>query len=156
MTLLPFFDWCQNTTLASFLRNSVWVAPVVDFFHLLGLAMVFGPVLIVNLRLMGLVFTGRPAAEIATALRPWWWRGLGVSFASGVLFFIGNALKVYGNPPFYLKMALLGVAITWQTTIIRKLTESPEPGRVSARLAALFSTVLWMVIPAAGYWIELY
>ena len=156
MSFLPFFDWCQNLALASAIRNSLWASAVIDFFHLLGLAMLFGPVLIVNLRLMGWVLSGQSSGDVAAAVRPWWWRGLAVSAVSGSLFFIANALKVYGNPPFYWKMALLGVAITLQLTVVRKVADAPSPGPLRDRLTAMVSTVLWMVIPAAGYWIELY
>jgi hypothetical protein len=155
MSFLPFFDWCQNTALASAIRNSLWAAAVIDFFHLLGLAMLFGPVLIVNLRLMGFVLKTQPVGEVAAAVTPWWWRGLAVSAASGLLFFIANAVKVYGNPPFYLKMALLGVGITMQTTLVHTLAGRAEPGAFRAWATAVVSTLVWLVIPAAGYWIEL-
>lgn len=154
MSLLPFFDWCQSTALAGVLRNSIVAAPVIDVLHLLGLAMVFGPVFVLNLRLFGFAITGQPAVDVAAALMPWWRRGLALSAASGVLFFVGNAIKAYNVAPFYVKMAMLGMAITFQCTVVLAAAESPS--RLRRWLSGLFSMFLWTGVPVAGYWIELY
>ena len=58
MTLLPFFDWCQETALAQLVRNSPVYSPIVDVLHLFGLILVFGPVMLINLRLGGVHFAG--------------------------------------------------------------------------------------------------
>jgi hypothetical protein len=149
--MLPFFDWCQRTPLALTLRNSILAAPILDVFHLLGLALLCGPVLILNLRLMGLALPGRAAAEIRAALMPWFWRGFALSALSGVPFFIANAIKCYNGTPFYVKMSLLAMAITFQTTVVRSAADSGD----RARLPALVSTVLWTGVPVAGYAIEI-
>ena len=116
MTLLPFFDWCQETALAQLVRNSPVYSPIVDVLHLFGLILVFGPVLLINLRLGGVILRDQPAAELAGILWPWFKRGLVISAVTGVVFFIGSAIKMYSNPPFYFKMATLGIALTFQTT----------------------------------------
>jgi hypothetical protein len=154
MSLLPFFDWCQSTPLAAALRDSIWAAPVIDVTHLIALAMLFGPVLILNLRLSGLVLRDQPVAEIAEAVMPWWRRGLLLSTVSGLLFFAGSAIKAYNVAPFYAKMALLGMALTFQSTVIRKIASTPGVDR--ARVASAISMILWIGVPAGGFWIELF
>jgi hypothetical protein len=153
MYFLPFFDWSQRTPLALAIRDSIWAAPVIDILHVIGLAMVFGPVLIVNLRLLGLAFAKQPAGDIADAVRPWFWRGLALSFATGLCFFVANAIKAYNAPPFYFKMAMLGVGLMLQTTLIPSATRWRS---ACARVAAVVSMVVWIAIPVAGFWIELY
>ena len=153
MSFLPFFDWCQRTAIAVFIRNSLWAAPVIDVLHLIGLAMLFGPVLILNLRLMGLSLSSQPAAEVAASVHPWFWRGLALSFFSGFFFFVGNAIKAYNVPPFYVKMALLAVGITLQTTLI---PAAVGWGRAKAAVTAVVSLAVWILVPIAGFWIELF
>jgi hypothetical protein len=53
MDLLPFFQWCYDTPVGETIRNSTWMFPVIETFHLLGLGLTAGAVLIVNLRLLG-------------------------------------------------------------------------------------------------------
>ena len=153
MDYLVFFDWCQRTPFALALRDSRWAAPIIDVGHVLGLAMVFGPVLILNLRLLGLALTSQPAEEVAASLRPYFWRGLALSFATGLLFFIGNAIKAYNAPPFYFKMAFLGIGLLLQTTLVPSATKWKL---ASARAVAAASMLVWFVVPIGGFWIELY
>ena len=153
MSLLPFFDWCQQTALALAIRNSVWAAPVIDITHLIGLVMLFGPVFILNLRLLGIGITSQSAPELAAALRPWFWRGIAVSFASGTCFFFANAIKAYNVPPFYIKMAFLSIGLALQTTLVPAATHW---GGIRARMTGALSLVVWFIVPIAGFWIELY
>lgn len=156
MTLLPFFNWCQETWLAQVVRNSPVYSPIVDVVHLFGLVLVFGTVLLINLRLGGVILRDHAVAELAGVLWPWWKRGLGISAASGVVFFIGSAIKMYSNAPFYFKMATLAVALTFQTTVHRRLVVEGGIGPVRARAVAGLSTFLWAAVPFFGFWIELF
>ena len=65
MSLLPFFEWCENTAIGGAIRNSVWLFPVIESFHLVALALIGGAVLLVNMRLLGLVLGRRPVSELA-------------------------------------------------------------------------------------------
>ena len=53
MSLLPFFQWCYQTPVGEGIRNSTWLFPVIEAFHLLGLGLTAGAVLLVDLRLLG-------------------------------------------------------------------------------------------------------
>jgi hypothetical protein len=154
MTLLPLFNWCQETWLAQIVRNSPVYSPIVDVVHLFGLVLVFGSVLLINLRLSGAILQEQRVAELAQVLWPWWKRGLAISAASGVVFFLGSAIKMYSNAPFYFKMAALAIALTFQTTVHRRLVESGGIDR--ARVVAAVSTALWAAVPFFGFWIELF
>ena len=87
MSLLPFFEWCENTAIGEAVRNSLWLFPVIEAFHLVALALIGGAVLLVNMRLLGLVLRGRPVSELARDAHPWFLGGLVVMFASGVPLF---------------------------------------------------------------------
>ena len=54
MSLLPFFQWCYQTAIGEAIRESTWLFPLIEAFHLVGLGLTAGAVLIVDLRLLGL------------------------------------------------------------------------------------------------------
>jgi hypothetical protein len=74
MDLLAFFQWCYQTPIGETIRNSTWLFPVIETFHLLGLGVTAGAVLIVNLRLLGVGLSRQPVAQIWAAFQPWFWR----------------------------------------------------------------------------------
>ena len=39
MSLLPFFQWCESTTIGEAIRASTWLFPVIEAFHLIALAL---------------------------------------------------------------------------------------------------------------------
>ena len=92
MSLLSFFMWCENSAIGDAIRNSKWLFPFIEAIHLLGLAIIGGAVLVVDLRLFGVDTPNigapsdlrkhrksRPGARLGnpgrTAYAPQRWRG---------------------------------------------------------------------------------
>src|SRR5205809_6830140 len=71
MSLLPFFQWCEASAVGTAIRNSQWLFPVIEAVHLLGLALMGGVVLVVDMRLMGLGVRRKPVAALAREIEPW-------------------------------------------------------------------------------------
>ncbi len=155
MSLLPFFEWCESTGVGEAIRNSLWLFPVIESFHLLALALIGGAILLVDLRLLGLAFRGRRVAELATEVQPWLVGGLLVMIATGILLFTSEAIKCYYNAAFWTKMTALFPAIVFAFTVRRKVAGADE-NRLRPlwlRVTALVSLSLWTVVGAAGRWI---
>ena len=59
--LLSFCQWCNNSFFGHGIRDSVWLFPFVEIFHLIGLGVLGGTILVLNLRLRESAFeaTGR-------------------------------------------------------------------------------------------------
>ena len=51
--LLPFFEWCEASWIGNAIRQSLWLFPVIEAVHLLGLCVLGGAVLMVDLRMLG-------------------------------------------------------------------------------------------------------
>ena len=49
-----FLQWCQNSALSHLVRHEVWTIPLIEITHIVGVVLVFGSVLVTNLRLLGL------------------------------------------------------------------------------------------------------
>jgi hypothetical protein len=151
MSLLPLFHWYDHTALAAAMRKSTWAFAVVEMIHLIGLALLGGAVLIVNLRLLGVVLRGRPADRIARELWPFLVASVAALTVTGVLMISEETMKCYHSAAFRLKMLLFVPALLLSFGIHRKLDAGaePEPGR-AAKLAAGASLVLWLGVGAAG------
>ncbi len=83
MSLLPFFQWCENSGVGETIRNSSWLFPVIESFHLLGLAVIGGAVLVVDLRLFGFGLRRQSVAQLAQDAQRWLVGSLVVMLVSG-------------------------------------------------------------------------
>jgi hypothetical protein len=153
--MLPFFEWCESTWVGETIRNSLWLFPVIESFHLLALSVIGGAVLLVDLRLLGVVFPERRVAELAAEAQPWLVGGLGVMIATGLLLFTSEAIKCYYNAAFWTKMTALLPAILFAFSVRRKVAAAAEDRLrpIWRRLTAVVSLSLWTVVGAAGRWI---
>ena len=101
----------------------------------------------------------RPVSQLAEQLTRWAWVGFSVQVTTGVLLFSSEAVKIYGNPAFRLKMLLLllaGVqALIFQTSMYRRLAQWDERASLPpvAKIMGLTSFLLWVGIVAAGRFI---
>jgi hypothetical protein len=127
----------EATGLAQHLKASRWTYPLVNAGHVLGIALLVGAVLPMDVA----VLRGRGAAAVRL-LRPWAVAGFALAAASGALLFITQAGDYLGSPWFRLKMALLAAALLNAALHLRAGTPS--------RRAALISLVLWPCVLLSG------
>jgi hypothetical protein len=150
--LYHFCHWALNSPFGHAVRDSVWLFPAIEICHLLGLGILGGTILLLNLRLLGLRFTGGPISELAQDVQPLMIGSVIVMLVSGFFLFASEALKMYGNIAFRYKMVSLALAIIFTFTIYRKVTMSDDPQLSPAwkRIVALVSFVLWAGVGLAG------
>jgi hypothetical protein len=150
--LLSFCQWCNSSWWGHGIRDSTWLFPFVEIFHLLGLGILGGTVLILNLRLMRLAFRSESTAELAGEVRPWMLGSLAVMLVSGFLLFSTEAVKMYGNWAFQFKMLFLVLAVIYTFTIHRKVTLADDArfGAIVRIFVAIISLVLWSGVGLGG------
>ena len=151
--LLPWFQALESSALGEAIRNSHWLFPVIEAFHLLGLAVIGGAVLIVDFRLLGLGLRSHPVSRLARDMQPWMIGSLIVMIASGVPLFVSEAIKCYYSVPFWVKMAALGAAVVFTFTIRRSVVMSDRSEAMSSRIVAGISIGLWATVGWGGRWI---
>ncbi len=154
LDLLPWFEWCEGSTLGQFVRTSIWMFPVIEAVHLLGLASLGGAVLLVDLRLLGAALTDTPIATLARGAHRWLIWSLALMLGTGFLLFMSEAVKCYHNPSFWVKMGTLPFAIAF-TLLVRQriaMRDGFATGTQS-RMIALGSVALWFTVAMAGRWI---
>jgi hypothetical protein len=97
-SLLPFITWCNQTAVGTWIRTgSGWAFPIIETFHILALALLFGTTLIIDLRLLGAGMKRQRTSQIAAELWPLMMGSLALILVTGVLLFLSEAIKVYGN-----------------------------------------------------------
>ncbi len=152
--LLPLFEWLEATALGAAIRDSLWLFPVIEAVHLLGLALLGGAALVVDLRLLGAGLTARPLAYVGRQLEPVLVAALTLLVATGIPLFLSEAVKCYWSPAFRLKMAALALALVFAFGVRRRVVRAePEPPRWQARAVGACSICLWLTVAAAGRWI---
>jgi hypothetical protein len=149
--IMPFFQWCDDTALAQAIRNSRIAFPVIENFHLFALTVLLGSIVVLCLRQFGLILKAQPISEVAAALRPWNRWGLAVMLTSGILLFLSEAMKCYGNTSFRVKMIFLFAALLFQFTFYNRTVKNegvsaPLVGKIAAGIALC----LWFGVGLAG------
>jgi hypothetical protein len=150
MSLEPFFKWCDATWVSTVIRDSRYIFPVIETFHLFALTLLLGTVCVINLRLFGLIMRRQPVSQLARDLAPWTLGGLIVVLTSGILLFLSEAMKCYGSVPFQYKMVFLFSAIIFHYTIFRYVTKPDEVKPVLGAFTAIVSLTLWFGVGVAG------
>ena len=149
----PFLTWVESTPLSQWVVESpsIFAFPGILVLHAIGMAFAVGISGALDLRILG-VASGVPVAEMRRLL-PILWAGFWLNAASGVLLLIGYPTKALTNPVFYLKLALIGTAMTLLVRMSRIVFTggSPEPEFPSAlRRWAIASLVCWAGAITAG------
>jgi hypothetical protein len=150
MSLLPFFQWCENSGLIVAMRSSVWLFPVIESLHLMGLALIGGAVLMVDLRLLGFGLRRQPVAQVAQDAQRWLLVGLLVMLPTGLLLFMASAVKCYYLPAFWVKMTSLFLALVFTFAVRRRVIMATRMSPVRTRLVAVVSLSLWSSVAIAG------
>ena len=157
LAVLHFFRWADDSAVGAAIRASTWVFAFIEVFHLLGLTLLLGTVVLVDLRLCGYGLRRQSMAEVASDALPWMLVGMVVTMGSGSLLFVSEAMKCYGSPPFFVKMGFLFTALVFTFTLHRKLTKrSTPPPPVWGKVAAGLSLFLWFGVGLAGRAIAFY
>ena len=155
MSLLAFFQWCEQSAIGDAIRRSAWLFPVIEAIHLLGLGLIGGAVLVVDLRLLGLGLRRQSVAQLARDAQPWLIGSLLLMITTGTLLFLSEAIKCYYHPAFWMKMTSLFLAIVFTFTVQRKVTTADE-ARMSplwSKVVAVVSVMLWSGVGIGGRWI---
>jgi hypothetical protein len=147
---LGFCRWCNESFFGHTIRDSAWLFPFVEVFHLLALGLLGGILIMLNLSLMGLRFGHASTRELARELRPWMLACIGVMLLSGFLLFSTEAVKLYGNWAFQLKMIFLLLALLFTATIHRRVLDAPQTGAALRVLTAVVSLLLWLGVGLGG------
>lgn len=155
IALQPMFEWMETTWFGVIGKTWGSVFAVVEAFHLLGIALLGGSVLVGNGRLLGLILTDVPARIIldrTDRLLSW---SLLLLLPTGIFMACGVAMKIYYLPVYWYKMLALCTGILFhyfiRQPLLRKELSDINPWVV--RMVAVSSIMVWFTVAATGRWI---
>jgi uncharacterized membrane protein YhdT len=153
--LFSLFQWVESTRLHEVLSSSSWAFAVIESVHLLGLSVIGGAVLILDLRFLGLGLRRQSIVEVAREAQPWLVGSVIVMLVTGIALFISEPTKCYYSVPFWWKMSSLSLALIFTFTVRRKVAfaEEARVRPIWQKLVALISLTLWFGVGAGGRWI---
>jgi hypothetical protein len=151
--LLTVCQWLEKTPPAVAMRESMWIFDITETIHTLGITLVAGTIMLVDLRLLGLGLRREPLRDVVSRIVPWTLTSFCLMVITGGWLFAGEASKLYHSAAFRIKLVLLLLAglnaLIFHLTVYRRAAEwGAIPAR--ARLAGLVSLLLWAGIIAAG------
>ena len=156
MDFSAFLKSLEDSGLAVSLRSSLYYFPFLESIHVMALAVVFGTIVVVDLRALGIASRDRPFSRMSSELLRLTWGAFAVSVATGSLMFMTNARVYAHNTSFRVKMVLLALAgvnmAVFHLTAGRSMPSwdrsatAPPAGRITAAA----SICLWLAIIVAG------
>lgn len=152
-TAAPVPGWPRTAAAgAALVLDHPWVWPICEVFHFVGLCLLFGVVLLVNLRLLGFV-KGVAFADV-NRLLPWAMVGLGINIVTGMLFFLAVPEQYTQNTAFVWKIGLMliaGVTLLYPTMCDQAGELTPEDrAPATGRIIAAGSICLWIGVIFLG------
>src|SRR5690606_41054373 len=100
----------EASVVGEWMRTTVGAVPIVEAIHVMAIAVVFGTILVVDLRLLGVRDTKRPYTQVSRELLVWTWAAFVVAAVTGAMMFAANAMTYYQNTPFRLKLLAIAAA----------------------------------------------
>lgn len=146
---MGFLEWLETSALALFVQETLWGYPIILSGHAVGMAILVGIALMVNLRLLGFA-PGVPLAPLKTMVQVSLW-GFAINFISGLMLFSADASFFYGNWPFRIKLVLLIVGGYTLWKAYRQLGDSAAGERVpTTRVIPGVAVVAWVGVIVSG------
>nr|WP_314442214.1 hypothetical protein [uncultured Sphingomonas sp.] len=134
------------------LRVSSWIYPAVNTLHIIGIALLFGAIVPLDLRLAG-GRRGPGLAALAQALLPVAVSGFALAAAAGLLLFATDARTYAASPLFQAKLALIAAALVNAALLRRVDWRSPSVSSRRLAGAGVSSLLLWTAVITLGRWI---
>ena len=162
MSVEKLLDHIQSSSLAAAVRGDSgweWLFPNIETCHVIALALVFGSILMVDLRLLGIASRDSAVSKLSAECLPYTWCAFLLAAITGTLLFTSRAHTYFYNLQFQLKfafMALAGVNMAvFHFGVYRHVLEwdSRLPPPRAARLAGALSIALWTAVIFCGRWI---
>ena len=150
--LLEIIYLLEDSYIGDYVRSSLWLFPVIQSFHLIGLGILGGAVVVGDLRLMGILMRTESTRYVIRVTRPWFNFGLFILIITGIPLFLSEAVKCYYSRAFWIKISclLLGTLFFY---FIRNPTVLSKDENFMIKILGFVSFSLWVVTAASGRWI---
>jgi hypothetical protein len=150
-----FIAWMAATPIAQFMANWQWAWPWAEAIHFIGMSLLFGAIMVMDVRLLGF-FRKQLPLHAVHGLTLWGMAGFALNLITGVAFFLKDADRYWPNKGFWFKMnciLLAGVNFLVFWFFVRKrIARLPDDADVNlfAKAVGASSLALWTIVIYAG------
>jgi hypothetical protein len=152
-----FALWLAATSPSLFIQeHNSWAIPAIQSVHIVGIAMVMGSVLMIDLRILGLTWTDQTLRQTTQRFGPWLTGSLWLLLATGLLMVVGEPVRELVTFSFWAKMTLVAIgatiAVFFQRTLRRheRQWEDTLVQRAAIKGLAIGTFFIWVVIIFLG------
>ena len=148
--------WLENTGIANAIRTIPWLYPTFETAHYIGLSLLVGGIMLIDLRVLG--FARSLPLKGMIGLLPFVWVGFIINVVTGSLLFIYGATNFGVNGAFQLKMAFMVLAglnaLAFDVSVRRSAGAWVAADRppVAVKGFATASLVFWLCVVTTGRW----
>ena len=144
--LAAFGQWAPIV----WLKTTPVVYPILEIGHIVGIALVFGTLWIVDLRILGRM-PMFDVNQLAKHILPWTVAGFLLAAMTGLTMFVSRIGDLITNPAFVLKVGLLFAAGTNAAVLHARGAINSESALTRAQ--AVLSLLIWLAVIVCGRWI---
>lgn len=145
--MLSICQWIFQTHLSIAIRESIWVYPILNVLHCVGILLVAGTIVVVDLRLLGFGMRRSPVSSVIGQVLPWTLSGFVFMFITGSLLAWSEPIRLYHSLFFRWKLLFLAMA-GLNALLFHYRSASLTP--IRARFAGAVSILCWICVIAAG------
>jgi len=153
---MEFLVWLEHTAIANAIRTTPWMYPTFETLHYVGLSLLVGGIMLIDLRVLG--FARQLSLKSMIGLLPFVWVGFIINATTGSLLFIYGATGFGTNSAFFLKMTFMVIAglnaLAFDLAVRRATSDWVAADRPPAyvKVFATLSFVLWLCVVTTGRW----
>src|SRR5262252_5859011 len=153
---MDLFVWLEHTTIANTVRTVRWVYPALETTHYIGLSLLVGGIMLIDLRVLG--FARALPLKSMIGLLPFVWVGFIINVLSGSMLFIYGATSFGYNHAFWLKMTFIVLAglnaLAFDLSVRHARTDwvGADLPPTYVKAFATLSFVLWLCVVTTGRW----
>ena len=151
-----------DSRIGTAIRESDTLFSIFEFVHVLAISMVFGSVVAVDSRMIGIAWKDRSLSRIESDVLPYTWGAFALAVLAGSLMFTAHAVEYMQNPYFLIKMGLIVLAgvnmliFHFVTSRDRASWNNAKQTPFKVKFAGVVSILLWIGAIGAGRWIGFY
>lgn len=151
----PLLQSLESLGIAEHIRHSLYWFPTLEAIHVIALGLVFGTILVVDLRILGLASTARPFTRVSGDMLRWTWAAFVLAAITGSLMFVTNARVYWENGFFRAKLVLIVLAglnmLVFHFTAGRSREwDTARRGPPVGVACAVASMTLWVLVIGMG------
>lgn len=132
------------------LKTNPYAYPSLEIVHIIGIALVFGTLWIVDMRILGLM-RNFDVNQLAKHVIPWTIAGFLLVAISGFTMFVSRAGDLINNPAFVVKMCMIFAAGT--NAAVLHARGAIDTTKIITKAQAVLSILIWVAVIACGRWI---